>query len=275
MPRARRRLARLLQRLADTTAPRQPAKVRLNPIHPRSTAKTTTRAAERARGRRDPAEIERLHVELQQLQDKQAGRASESTTKTSALPKQREGRAIRWGTIITALATIAAVVVAALAYSASKDGVRISEQQRTDVQTAFLGRIMLQPKYFAEPILEGGDLVVVNANTLAIELRLSVSAHDKTHNKEVLVKATIPGCSQITYRIPDEVDTWEGSTAFGQGASVYNPLDGRWWSVGLDPEFPAGPLSEETKQVLLDGLWQDMPGALAAAQTVKSLSGCV
>ncbi|GAA4105144.1 hypothetical protein [Nonomuraea soli] len=161
-----------------------------------------------------------------------------------ASEQPREGRAIRWGTIITALATVAAVVVAALAYNASKEAVRVSEQQRDlthqqrlDAAEQFARRVTASIERAGDPAKDPDfDVTARNANTIATvaEFRLTTFISDEG---EVIVfkhwgTGVVPACSEVVFRVVAGFRSSAGKAPRTELAVFQeHPLDGQRWSV--------------------------------------------
>ncbi|MEV0379845.1 hypothetical protein [Nonomuraea sp. NPDC050643] len=199
MPRFHLRLARFLQRLAEPATPRRPARVRINPRHPRPTAKATIRAAERARIRKA----------------KQA--------------HPREGRALQvWTAVGTVLAGIAAVPALFIALNALK----ISEQQAVLAAQQFANRVTAADSatYVPdEPLRDTITYTMQNSNTVPVTVEGRMFPQERPGFVLFLSPFTIPACTEVDFLVglPDDPALQDERIKFG----LHNTIDGRLWSV--------------------------------------------
>ncbi|MEV0584634.1 hypothetical protein [Nonomuraea sp. NPDC050310] len=266
MPRARPRLARALRRLLEP-APQRPARPRTGTRHPRPVTNTTTRTArtaDRARLLRQQAEIERLRAEL-------AAREHHDAAHQAAATPRHVGRAVHWwtatGTALAGLAAVPALVI-------SMNALAISEQQRADTHAAFIGRVALQPETgWASEILDGGQLVVTNANSMPTELFLSMKVTAGSFQQAYDFQVEIDACTQLTIdTVEMELDTSQGWEGINH-AYVHNPLDGRWWKYPPAGDLiPAHPVARE---IAVPSRYKSLPPAFESVGKTKDLSGCV
>ncbi|MEU8322366.1 hypothetical protein AB0C33_28760 [Nonomuraea sp. NPDC048881] len=142
------------------------------------------------------------------------------------------------------------------AFIVSMNALRVSEQQRSDVQRAktasdrasqrdFALRINVEPGEvdIADPLMTGGTITVKNGNALptTVQVHVVLSYSDKAQRPEHYATFDAPACSQLDYHVQhDEERTRTLTKAKGWTTLVVivNPLDphSRFWSSGLGAE---------------------------------------
>ncbi|GAA4105164.1 hypothetical protein GCM10022248_94030 [Nonomuraea soli] len=158
-----------------------------------------------------------------------------------------------------------------LAYVASKDAVRISEQQRTDSHSAFIKRVSIQPEdRLLSQLVEGGQIVITNWNSMPTEMYLHTEVEAGPLTGDFNFQIQIDACTQLTIRTQpmmgaDTSQGWDGS----HSAYVYNPLDGGWW------QYDVVPAHRVSREVAVPRRYQMLPPAFESAGKVKELPVCV
>ncbi|MFI9591327.1 hypothetical protein [Nonomuraea sp. NPDC052265] len=142
------------------------------------------------------------------------------------------------------------------AFIVSMNALRVSEQQRSEVQQARLAseragrrdfalRVTVEPGEvdIATPLMTGGTITVKNGNALptTIQVHVVLSHDEKAQRPVQYATFDAPACSQVDYhmqRDEERVRTLTRADGWTTLVVIVNPLDphSRFWSAGLGAE---------------------------------------